>query len=39
MEKLYKFSDCNGKIYWYKFKNRDEAQRYAYVHGLCFLGS
>ena len=39
MKKSYKFSDCNGKIYWYQFKNRDEAHRYAYVHGLCFLGS
>lgn len=38
MKKLYKFSDCNGKVYWCEFESRDEAQRYAYVHGLCFLG-
>lgn len=39
MKKMYKFNDCNGKIYWYEFENREEAQRFAYVHGLCFLGS
>lgn len=34
----YKFSDSKGNIRWYKLKNRDEAYRFAYVHGLCFLG-
>lgn len=34
----YKFSDSKGKIYWHRLKNRDEAYRFAYVHGLCFLG-
>ena len=39
MKKMYKFNDCKGKIYWYEFENREEAQRFAYIHGLCFLGS
>lgn len=34
----YKFTDSNGKIYWIEFNSVDEARRYAYVHGLCFLG-
>lgn len=34
----YKFNDCNGKEYLHKFESVDEARRFAYVHGLCFLG-
>lgn len=39
MEKYYKFKDRNGYTYWYPFKSADEAQKYAYVHGLYFMGS
>lgn len=39
MKKMYKFNDSLGNIYWYEFETREEAQRYAYVHGLCYLGS
>jgi len=39
MKKYYKFNDSKGKTYWYAFESADEARRYAYVHGLCFLGS
>ena len=38
MKKMYKFNDCNGKIYWFAFQSIEEAQKFAYVHGLCFLG-
>ena len=38
-KKYYKFSDSKGRIYWYAFESRDEAVRYGYVHGLCFMGS
>ena len=34
----YKFTDSNGNFYWIEFNSVDEARRYAYVHGLCFLG-
>lgn len=35
----FKFEDCQGNIYWYKFNSVDKARHFAYVHGLCFLGS
>lgn len=39
METSFKFVDSVGNIYWYKFNSVDEARHFAYVHGLCFLGS
>ncbi len=39
METSFKFIDSVGNIYWYKFNSVDEARHFAYVHGLCFLGS
>ena len=27
-----------GNTYWYAFESAEEARRYAYVHGLCFMG-
>lgn len=38
-EKYYKFMDRLGHVYWYPFKCQEDAERYAYVHGLCFMGS
>lgn len=39
MKRMYKFNDSTGNVYWYEFETREAAQRYAYVHGLCYLGS
>ena len=39
MKKWYKFNDSKGNIFWYQFESREEASYFAYVHGLCFLGS
>ncbi len=34
----YKFNDSKGNEYTLEFASVDDARRYSYVHGLCFLG-
>lgn len=37
--KTYYFNDSTGAIYSGKFKSIEDAKRFAYCAGLCFLGS
>lgn len=37
--KTYYFSNSSGTVFCGEFKSIDEAKRFAYRAGLCFLGS
>ena len=39
MKKVYIFQDCRENFYFGEFESREAAQKYAYIAGLCFVGS